>query len=454
MRWLWILAPLALLVPLAARAQDGPRLDAEMPEGEVIVGQPLTLRVKLLVPTWMPKPPVWPTLEVPSLLVRLPERASTPISETIDGETWSGISRAYRLYPLEVGAYEIPGQTLVVTYADPGKPDPIITDLPLEAIRFTAVLPAGAEGLDPAIVASGLKLEQQIDGGPDLVTGDAVTRIVSVTIAGTTPILLPVLTPVLEPGLTPGLAPESSPASGPPPLRAYPKEPVVSEQEQRGVLSGSRVETTTYVAQGGGVVDLAPISLNWFNLETGKVETASLEGPSFTVTAPPPPPPGPADYALWAAMGLGGLGLIWGFARLVWPRLRRLQLRFVSAWQASERFAHRRVAGALKARELNATYAALDKWSGFYAPLDPRDLAQMSGALAGIGAAQYGKAGPAIEKPDWRDAGRAYFNLRKNARSRRKARKTGGILPVLNPSAQGNPTIRVGPQVDTIQESK
>jgi len=90
-RWLLIFA---LLAPLAAFAQGEPRLEVDLPEGEVIVGQPITLRLKLLVPTWMPKPPVWPTLEVPSLLVRLPERSSTPISETIDGETWSGISRA------------------------------------------------------------------------------------------------------------------------------------------------------------------------------------------------------------------------------------------------------------------------------------------------------------------------------------------------------------------------
>ncbi len=321
-RWLMVLA---LMLPLTARAQTGPQLSVELPEGEVIVGQPLTLRIKLLVPTWMPKPPVWPTLEVPSLLVRLPERASTPVSETINGETWSGISRAYRLYPLDLGGFEIPGQSLTVTYADPGKPDPIIAQIPLEAIHFQSVLPKGAEGLDPPIVASGLTLEQQIDGGPDLETGGAVTRVVTISIEGTTPILLPSLMPEL---------PETLPEQ---PLRAYPKEPVVRESEQRGVLAGSRVETTTYVAQSGGQADLPAISLKWFNLESGKVETANVGFVSLTITAPPPPPPGPADYARWVAYGAGVLAIVWLFFRLVWPRIATGVRTLTQQWRTSAR---------------------------------------------------------------------------------------------------------------------
>ena len=413
-RWFLVLV---LMLPLTARAQTDPQLSVELPEGEVIVGQPLTLRIKLLVPTWMPKPPVWPTFEVPSLLVRLPERASTPVSETINGETWSGISRAYRLYPLELGGFEIPGQSLTVTYADPGKPDPIVAQIPLEAIRFQAVLPNGAQGLDPPIVASGLTLEQQIDGGPDLETGGAVTRVVTISIEGTTPILLPSLMPEL-------------PATLPnPPLRAYPKEPVVKESEQRGILSGSRAETTTYVAQSGGQVDLPAISLKWFNLESGKVETAKLGSVLLSITAPPPPPPGLADYARWAAYGAGVLAIAWLLFRLIWPRIATGLRVLTQKWRASEPYAARAMYEALRAKKLTAVYPALDHWLGFYPLITDTDRQALDEALANIGAARFAAASTG-RSPSWQPARDAFSALR---RARRRGSKHPGTLPRLNP---------------------
>lgn len=413
-RWLMVLA---FMLPLTAQAQMDPQLSAELPEGEVIVGQPLTLRIKLLVPTWMPKPPVWPTFEVPSLLVRLPERASTPVSETINGETWSGISRAYRLYPLELGGFEIPGQSLTVTYADPGKPDPIVAQIPLEAIRFQAVLPKGAEGLDPPIVASGLTLEQQIDGGPDLETGGAVTRVVTISIEGTTPILLPSLMPAL-------------PATLPhPPLRAYPKEPVVKESEQRGILSGSRAETTTYVAQSGGQVDLPAISLKWFNLESGKVETAKLGSASLSITAPPPPPPGLADYARWVAYGAGVLAIAWLFFRLIWPRIATGVRALTQKWRASEPYAARAMYEALRGKKLTALYPALDHWLGFYPLIIGTDRQALDEALANIGAARFAAASTG-RAPSWQPARDAFSALR---RAQRHGLKHPVALPRLNP---------------------
>lgn len=426
------LAPLlllsALLWPLAALAQDDPRLEVELPEGEIIVGQPVTLRLKLLVPTWMPKPPVWPGFEVPSLMVRLPERASTPVSESIGGETWSGISRAYRLYPLATGAFEIPAQKLIVTYADPGQPEPIQAELAVEAIRFTATLPKGASDLNPPIVAQGFTVTQQIDGGledggPDLVVGDAITRTVTASIAGTTPILIPALIADIAP----------TDAGTPLPLRAYPKEPVVRDKEERGVMSGSRTDVVTYVAQTGGTASLPPITLRWFNLDSGKIEVAELEGISLTIALPPPPPPGPADYARIAAAFVALLGLVWLFVRYVWPRLRGRWHKIQTAWITSEPYAARQMNRALRAGSLGGIYAALDLWTGFYPGLTGSDRQPLDNALAGLGAARYAADGTRRDEGSQQAASAAFATLRRDLRARKDNTEAPGALAPLNP---------------------
>ena len=415
-----------LICPVAARAQMEPRLSVELPEGDIIVGQPLVLRLKLLVPTWMPKPPNWPNFEVPSLLVRLPERASAPISETIDGETWSGISRAYRLYPLTAGPFDLPTQKLTVTYAAPGTPDPIETTLTVAAIRFTATIPKGAEGLDPVIIAQDFSLIQQFEGGPQVQSGDAVQRIVTANIKGTTPILIPALIPA------PSTDPETTGKDGPP-LRAYPKDPVVTDSEDRGTLSGTRRETITYMAQTGGMATLPEIAVSWFNLDSGKVEIAKLDGMTLTITAPPPPPPGPAEYARWAAMLLGAVFLAWLFARYLWPRLQSAARRARTGWVASEPYATRQVRHALRNGTLSEIYTVLDHWLGMYPPITADTRRPLDAALANLGAARFAKAAPIDETANRQKARAAFDALCAAQRTAAKARQTSSGLGPLNP---------------------
>ncbi|MEM1005659.1 MAG: hypothetical protein AAGK26_09760, partial [Pseudomonadota bacterium] len=263
---------LALLIlcwlPAQACAQQTPLVTVEMTQTETVLGQPLTVRIKVLVPTFSPAPPEFPSLEIPGVLVRLPERASGPISEDVNGETWSGVQRSYRVYPLRPGEFEIPAQTVRITYAQEGGIDPIVVDLNTDAISFVATIPPGAENLDPMIVANGFSMTETLDPPQDFEVGDAITRTVQANIAGTTGILIP------------SLVGENTSIT----LRAYPKDPDVSDSEERGVLSGTRTETITYLGVRPGEAVLPPIAVDWFNLQTGQVETTRVDGVTFAVT--------------------------------------------------------------------------------------------------------------------------------------------------------------------------
>lgn len=402
----------------AAGAQDAgqPVLRVALPEGDVVVGQPVELRLTVLVPTWMPSAPVYPEFEVPDLMVRLPDRATQPVSEAIGGETWSGTTRGYRLYPLVPGPYVIPAQAMTVTYADPDTTQPVTLDLPVASVAFRAVLPEGAEGLDPPIVAQGFEIEQTVEGATDMQVGDALVRRVTARIDGTTAILIPALVPGAEQG----------------PLRAYPDEPVVTEAENRGVLSGSRAETITYVAQAGGAAELPELRLDWFNLASGRIETARVDAVPVNVAPPPPPPADPRDLVLRAAAVVGLAVIGYALLRRVWPSLAHLVSLLRRRWLDSERRAHRSVLRALHARDLPAVLTALAAWRRHVPRTASAAQDDLDRALAPLRAARYGSAGQPAQASDWRRATAAYRRLHRDAR-RAGRRRHPHALPGLNP---------------------
>lgn len=278
---------LLLFWPLLSFAQPLPEplVEVEQSSQQAIPGQPITLRLSVLVPTWMPEPPVWPSFETPNVLVRLPERATSPISKTINGETWSGITRRYQITPMIPGEVLLPETEVTVTYASPGSPDPIKARIATPEIQVTGILPKGAEGLEPFIAASSLSLEQVVDGETEgLQPGDSFARVITATLDGLSPIFLPELTSV----------------SSAPGLRSYPKSPVIEETENRGLLSGTRKEKTVYLAEGQIDAVLPGLELRWFDIETNSIETAQV--PEIRVTAEGPANPQIAPTSPWAAV--------------------------------------------------------------------------------------------------------------------------------------------------------
>ena len=56
---------------------------------------------------------------------------------------------------------------MTVTYADPETNAPIEADVELPGIAFSATVPPGAEGMDPFLAATDLKLDATVDGLPE-----------------------------------------------------------------------------------------------------------------------------------------------------------------------------------------------------------------------------------------------------------------------------------------------
>ncbi|MDA7963976.1 hypothetical protein [Ruegeria sp.] len=419
-----VLFILALFLASSVLAQTkAPLVRVELSAEETVPGQAVDLRITVLVPTWMPKPVVFPSFEAPNLNVRLPERATNPVSESVDGETWSGISRRYRIMPMVPGQFQIPAQELVVTWADPDTNAPREDRAGVDAITVTGILPIGAEGMDPFIGATSLTLTQEVTGGTaPLAPGDSITRVVTATVKGTAPMFIPPLvqTPAIQ-----GIS-------------TYPTEPVLTETSDRGVIGGTRVEQVTYLAQSGGEGAANAISVDWFNLESGQVETAMVEGFALTVDAPVARQATDLSLRVLIWIGIGCVAVI-GLMWLAWRPIESRWVRYRADRQArhlaSVAFARDSMLEAIRNRDLVACLNALDLWADRAGGYDPRQDTAIKQALARIGEVRYGGSPASLDEVGaWGDLLQATRKLpAKNGKTR-----VHPALPPLNPpSATG-----------------
>lgn len=416
MRWLWVV--LILLWPLAGVAQGigpSPILRSEIDATEAVPGQFVTLRLTVLVPSFMKSPPEWPDLAMPDLLIRLPDRSSSPVSEQIDGQAWAGISRRYLIAPMGPGVFDLPPIAVHLGWPDPDTGEDLETTLTAEPLRLRGVVPEGAEALDPFIAANDLTLEQTIEGTPEaMAPGDSLTRTLTVTVAGVSPIMVPTL----------GTFPDS------PSLTAYPAEPVVEETSDRGALGGRRTEAASFVAAGGGTLDLPGVTLDWYNLDTGQVETAQVEPVAIKISGPAPissVPRDPVQILKWVALAVAALILLGTGWRWGWPAMRIAMARRRAAHLASEAWAFGQLGAAVKDRDYRRLRPALDLWIGRCPGLAPGNLVAFEAALIDLGVARFGP-NPGTEDAAWTALAKALTNMRHAP----KRGQSTPALPALN----------------------
>lgn len=265
MAWLRIsLVSLVLLPLMALRAAEVPVVQVQVQPETVTVGEPVTLRVSVFAPTWFPQPPVFPSFELPNTITRLPPDSSGPVTRRVGRSTWSGVQRRYQVFPLVDGQFQIGERSVTVTYADPESRAPISLEIPVPDIVFNAEVPPGADSLDPYLAGRSLTLNREYDADlSELVAGDALVIRYRATLEGLPSLFLPPLFALSD---QPGLS-------------VYPEEPELRDEPDRAV----REETVTLVFDSGGEFSLPPLELRWWNLRTGAIEVARIDGMNLSV---------------------------------------------------------------------------------------------------------------------------------------------------------------------------
>lgn len=360
-----LLLLLLVSVPAAPAGAQAPVVRVTATPEEVPVGEAVALQITVLAPTWFPKPPAYPAFELTNTITRLPPDSSYPTSERVGGETWSGIVRSYRIYPLIGATYRLSGQTMTVTYADPETSKPVKVEVDVPEVEFRARVPAGAEALDPYLAGRRLTLDREVEGevGP-VAVGDALVVRYTAELEGMPAIFLPALVPGSA-----GAPPGQGVSAGAPPARrnevpgvsVYAGEPVVEDGEP-----ARRSEKLTFVFEAGGEFTVPAAEIRWWNTETSVVETASV--PALTVSVAGPPGPGltgedaaasrrPA-IALWVAL----LAVVLLASRRWVPALRSRWAAYQEQRLRSEEYAFARLRKALHGGDPRAAHHALLTW--------------------------------------------------------------------------------------------
>lgn len=342
------LCVILLLVSVAAPASgQKPLVRIKATPAGVQVGQPVKLTVTVLVPTWFPQPPVWPAFELTNTITRLPSDSSYPTNERFGRDTWSGIVREYQVYPLIGATYRLTGQTMQVTYTNPENYKPVTVEVDVPEVEFRALVPAGADTLNPYIAGRRLTLDRAIEGDVDsLEAGDALVVTYTAELDGMPAIFLPTLVH----------APEVEGVS------VYPEEPAVDDGPP-----ARRSEKLTIVFEAGGDFNVPAAEIRWWNTRTSAVEVASVPAMTVSVTGPPVPDPveeEPATKPVWPRV------LAWAAILVValWV-LRRWAARVRSSWaayqerrRASEEYAFNRLRTALRGGDPGPAHQALLAW--------------------------------------------------------------------------------------------
>jgi hypothetical protein len=432
---------LMFLMPGSAVAQGAPQLLVRAhiePSGTVVAGTEVKLIVDCLTTTWFTEAPNWPLFTVPGAIVNLPDEQAENLHELINGVSWYGVSRAYRVVPQTAGAFEIPSFPITVYPGGTNVPATLTTS----ALRLVATVPAGAEGMSVFFPTQKLSAKQTIEPSPDdLKAGGALTRTITQTAAGTESMLIP---PV-----------NFGDVDG---LKRYPKPSGTKNimQDRAGLVAGERTDTVTYVVNRSGRFKLPPVTIEWWNTATQRREKIVLPAVSFSAAAASEKPL--FDIPL-DALSKGGahriividrsraliacvllaflLAMVWAYPRLSnrYKQAKRALVAARNRYAEGERPAWRTLRAAASKGPLQqvipALYRWMDKSPDFKHPARVDDLDPSTDPglkeLADTVATHY--SGSPGAKLDWNKVEGA---LRKAARRARKKRDEQSPLPPLN----------------------
>ena len=236
------------------------------------VGQKVVMNVDILASDgWAQLKKVSNTEIKGAYLLQL-QTQGTRLSETMEGQTYSGQRYEFLLFAQRSGQITVPPVPVDVEIKSWGTGAETQTKrMTIPAVELIARFPPGAEGIHGLISTTRFTANQQWDPQPDNPkAGDAIKRTVR-----------------LEASDVSGMAfaPMQYPQTEG--LGIYLGEPTVDDAYERGSLTGARIETVTYVFERPGEIEIPGVALAWWDTEAEELKKIDLPGLTLQVVYSP-----------------------------------------------------------------------------------------------------------------------------------------------------------------------
>lgn len=245
------------------------------------VGQKALLHIEVLAKDgWAQLKKVGDTNIDGAHLLRL-ESQGTRLNETIDGDSYTGQRYTFLVFTQRDGEFRIPPVPVDVEVRTWGAgAGTELRRMSLPGVEFTARTPPGASGIRGLVSTTSLTANQtwapETDS-PEI--GDAITRTVTLRAEDVSGMAFAPL--------------RYNEIAG---LGTYPGGPEVEDNYSRGALTGTRVETVTYVFERPGEVEIPDFELSWWDVGSSELKRIDLPGLSVEVVGTLiPDPEMPAD---------------------------------------------------------------------------------------------------------------------------------------------------------------
>lgn len=297
------------------------------------------------------------------------------------------LEKQFALFPQQNGRLRIAPVMAEVRLPSGSTFDPFRTGGEIRRLRSQQVF-IDVESIPPAVAgsywlpATRLELREEWQSDLDeLVAGEPITRSLTLVADGLTAAQLPELAMLQIDG-----------------IKQYPDQPGLQNSRSSKGITGKREQKVALIPGAEGIYRVPEISLPWWNLETGKLETATIPARELSVAAAttavvqPPvaaPPvteavgqaPPANNFWLWLSLLLACGWIASGF--YWWFKSRRAGIKAAPAAEhPGLREARRKLRQACAANDgVSARHALLDWGRALLAPREINNLQQLGSSL-------------------------------------------------------------------------
>ena len=248
-------------------------LETEVNKESVYVQEQLLFTIRLFYTISGIRNPQFTELDMPETVIQL-IGSPNQYERLIDGVRYGVYEMRYVIFPQRSGPLEIPDILFRGEVTD-GSSNFVFRNLNTQ--RVTAYIegmtidvkerPAAAQNESNWLPATSITLEESWDNDiSDLQVGETITRTITMVAEG------------LDGAVLPPFSPEQIEGAN-----LYPEPDEIERTFVEGRIVGTRVETTSIVPTQAGNVDIPPLSVPWWDINTDEIRYATIAPSRLTV---------------------------------------------------------------------------------------------------------------------------------------------------------------------------